>query len=255
MDGEGNKGAMTVEIARTKYINEAVALARLVVETETSPIGEIVGETGTGKTIAARAIVQALGATRICAHEGMSRYQLLGQIVPQIGIEGPSTRWLDMLAAWADGQRQRPLLVVDEANKLRWQALEVLRYLADECHFAVILIGTELYERQFASARTRPLLLQLGRRIGAKRVRTGKLDRAETYAHIIRPRHGDVAEKDVVTAFWQGCRKGVWGEGVELAESCARVMQANKVGALSAAVLDAALSWTANRREIGCDAG
>ena len=45
---------------------------------------------------------------------------------------------------------------------------QALRYIADECGFAVLLVGTELYERQFANARTKPLLLQLGRRIGAK---------------------------------------------------------------------------------------
>ena len=63
----------------------------------------------------------------------------------------------------------RTLLVIDEANKLGWRVLETIRYLADECRFAVLLIGTELYTRKFTDARTRPLLEQLGGRIGAKR--------------------------------------------------------------------------------------
>lgn len=238
------------EIAKTAAVKAALELAELLIHTETTPIGEIVGETGTGKTMAARAIELELGAVRVAAHEGMSRYQLLGAIAKPLGIEGPSTRWLELLAAWAAEQKRRPLLLVDEANKLRWQALETLRYLADECGFAVLLIGTELYERQFVSARTRPLLLQLGRRIGAKRAKTGHLDRAATYAHVIKPRFGDVADKEVVTHFWQAARKGNWGEAVELAEACARVMAASGVSALTMQVLESALQWTANRREV-----
>lgn len=235
------------EITKTKAVKEALALAARLVETETAPIGEVVGETGTGKTMAARAIAQEFGALRACGYEGMSRYQLLGQIAREAGIEGPATRWMELLAQWAQEQARRPLLVVDEANKLRWQALEVLRYLADECGFAVLLVGTEMYERQFASARTRPLLLQLGRRIGAKRHRMGRLDRSETYLHVMRPRLGEVADKELIVKFWTACRKGVWGDAVELAEECRRLMEVNEQASLTPAVLDAAVAWSANR--------
>lgn len=237
-------------IAKTKTVKETLALASLLRATECTPIGELVGDTGTGKSIAARAVSQELGGIRIVAFEGISRSQLLNALMQQLQLNFPAARHLDILGTWAKEQSTRPLLLVDEANKLNWRALEVLRYLADEGGWAIILIGTELYERQFASAHTRPLLLQLGRRIGAKRVKTGLLDRAETYTHILRPRLGDVADKDVITAFWQGSRKGNWGEGVELADACARVMSANDIGALTPAVLESALAWTANRREV-----
>ena len=239
-----------MDIAETKYVREALALASLLKETTGPAVGEIIGETGTGKTVAARAIMTNHGAMRVCAYEGMSRYALLGEVTAAAGIEGPSTRWMRMLSEWGPSQSDRPILILDEANKLRWQALEALRYLADECGFAVLLVGTEIYERQFVSAKTRPLLLQLGRRIGAKRARMGHLDRAETFTHVLNARFGDV-DRETATKFWQGCRKGNWGEAVELAEECLRICRANNVSALTMPVLEAALTWTANRREVG----
>ena len=242
------------DIAKTKAIREALALAKRLLDTEGAPVGEIIGETGTGKTMAALAVMREFGATRVAAHEGMTRYQLVRAITALVGVDGPATRHLDLLAEWAGGQQRRPLLIIDEANKLRWQSLELLRYLADECGFAVLLVGTELYERQFLSARTRPLLLQLGRRIGAKRHRMGRLDRAETYAHILRPAVGDVADKDLITKFWTGARRGNWGDGVELAFECRQLMEINEITTLTPAVLDAALAWSANRIEGGAAA-
>jgi len=239
-----------VEIAETKFIREALALASLLKATPGASVGEIIGDTGTGKTMAARAIMSRHAAMRVCAYEGMSRYALLGGVAAAAGIEGPSTRWMGMLAEWGLSQAERPLLILDEANKLRWQALETLRYLADECGFAVLLVGTEIYERQFMNAKTRPLLLQLGRRIGAKRARMGHLDRSETFLYVLQPRFGDV-DRETATKFWQGCRKGNWGEAVELAEECVRICRSNNVAVLTMPVLEAALTWTANRREAG----
>jgi hypothetical protein len=112
---------------------------------------------------------------------------------------------------------------------------------------AVLLIGTELYAQKFSEARTRPLLLQLGSRIGAKRVAARHLDRAETYAHVIRPWLGEVTDKDLVTAFWTGCRRGNYREAVELAEECRRIMAQNGMQALTPAVLELAAKWMANR--------
>ena len=238
----------------TKAVTEALELAEMLQTLEPSPIGEVVGETGTGKSAIARHLVRSQGALRVAAYEGMTRHQLLGAVAKAAGVEGPSTLWLQGLvelgesAEEADGRR--PLLVVDEANKLRWQALELIRYLADEAGWAVLLVGTELYERQFQAARTRPMLLQLGRRIGAKRVRCGHLDRAEMMRFVLEPRFGEVPKK-VATRFWQGTRRGNWGEAMELAAACQRLMQANGVGELTEATLEAALSWQANRREVG----
>ncbi|WP_235823532.1 ATP-binding protein [Azohydromonas sediminis] len=238
------------EIRDTKVVKEALALAELVLS-EDNPIGEIVGAPGTGKTMAGRAICERHSALRIAAWDGMTRHQLLREVATMVGIEGAGAVE-KLLRRGDDGERA--LLVVDEANKCSWRVLETLRYLADECGIAVILIGTELYSRKFAEARTRPLLIQLGSRIGAKRVGTRHLDRAETYAHVMRPAFGDVADRDIVTSFWQLCRKGNYREAVELAGECQRIMASNGIQSITPAVLELAGKWMANRHACGSDA-
>jgi len=241
---------MAREIRKTKAVADALRLAEVVMESD-NPIGEIVGPAGTGKSMAGRAVAQQFSAVRIVAWDGMTRHQLLRAVAQAVGIEGAGA--VDRLLAIRpmDGEARR-MLVVDEANKLNWRPLEALRYLADECGFAVLLIGTELYERQFVSGRTRDLLLQLGSRIGAKRAATRHLDRAETVAHVLRPLFGEV-DKELATAFWQGCRRGNFREAQELAEECRRIMAANGMQTLTPAVLELALKWSANRRVAGSD--
>ena len=239
---------MEKEIRDTKFVKEALSVARLALESD-NPIAEITGGTGSGKSTAARRVVEVLGAKRIACWDGISRHQLLKKAAEALGIEGAGAVDRLLMDAVEEGAA-RKLLVVDEANKLTWRALEALRSLADECNVAVVLVGTEFYERQFTGARTRELLLQLGRRIGAKRTRMGHLDRAETYGHILKPICGDCADKEIVTKFWHGCRKGNWGDGMELAKECRRLMEVHELPALNTAVLDAALAWTANRHAV-----
>ncbi len=231
------------EYRETKVVREALELADLVLTSE-NPIGEITGPAGTGKTMAGRAVADKHAAIRVAAFDGITRHQMLRLVAQRLGLEGAGS--VDKLLARGE-DAERVLLVVDEANKLGWRVLEALRYLADECAVAVILIGTELYSRKFTEARTRPLLLQLGSRIGAKRVSTRHLDRAEVYAHVIRPTFGDVPDKELVTAFWMGCRKGNFREAVELAGECQRLMAANGIQTLTPSILELAGKWMANR--------
>lgn len=234
-------------IRETKTVKEALALADLVLHSQNA-IGEITGPSGTGKSVAGRAVAERFDAVRVAAYDGMTRHQMLRTIAAQIGIEGAGA--VDRLLARAsedDHGNGRTLLVIDEANKLSWRVLETIRFLADECRFAVLLIGTEMYTRKFTDARTRPLLEQLGGRIGAKRISTRHLDRAETYAHVIRPAFGDVADKELVTAFWTSCRRGNYREAVELAEECKRLMEVNGLQTLTPATVELAGKWMANR--------
>ncbi|MEW5885871.1 MAG: ATP-binding protein [Pseudomonadota bacterium] len=231
------------EIRETRVVKEALALAELVLSGD-NPLGEITGPAGTGKSMAGRAVAEQMGALRLAAWDGMSRHQMLASVAALLGQEGPGS--VERLLRRGEAA-PRVLLVVDEANKLGWRVLEALRYLADECAVAVLLIGTELYSHKFVDARTRPLLLQLGSRIGAKRVSARHLDRAETYAHVLRPAFGDLADKDLVTAFWHGCRKGNFREAVELAGECRRILETNQMQALTPAVLELAAKWMANR--------
>lgn len=246
MKNDANGLGALSEIRETKLIKEALSLAKVVMESATSRLGEIVGPAGCGKSTAGREVARRLQGARVCAHEGMSRHQLARAIALACGMQGTSV--VDRLLA---GEAEGRLLVIDEANKLNWRCLELVRYLADECGFAVVLIGTELYERQFSGSRTRELLLQLGSRIGAKRIRGAHLDRAETYVHVVRPWLGDVADKEILTRFWQGCRKGNHREAVELAQECRRVVHANGFAGLTLAAVEAATKWMANRHHAG----
>lgn len=233
---------------RTKFVQQAVSVAQLAMQS-INAIAEITGTSGSGKTTAARHMARVLGGVRIACWDGMSRAQVLASVARALGIEGgnAAARLLDRAhGQWAGQERQ--LIVVDEANKLNWRGLEALRYLADECHCAIVLVGTELYERQFSSQKTRELLLQLGRRIGARRVRMGALDRAACLAHVITPWCGGVADAALVAKFWQACRRGNWGDAVELAAECQRLMQLHQVATLTAPVLEAAIAWSANSR-------
>ncbi|MCX8016346.1 MAG: ATP-binding protein [Rhodocyclaceae bacterium] len=243
------RGGKKAGARETKYLKEALLTARRVMAAD-HPIGEIVGSPGTGKSTAAKVIAEQMGGARIACFSGMTRHQLLRDCARALGLEGHGAvdRMLsDRREAEADTRR---LLIVDEANKLNWRGLEALRYLSDECNVAVLLVGTELYERQFVSPKSRDYLVQLGSRIGAKRCRMGMLDRAETYTHVMRPILGDVADKEVVTRFWIGARKGVWRDALELAQECRAIMDAQGVTALTMAVLDAALAWSANRHAV-----
>lgn len=233
------------EIRETRFIREALHLARIVCAAQASRIGEIIGPAGCGKTTAGHSIAATLGGVRVCAWDGVTRHQLARVVAHACDITGRGA--VDRLLA---GEVRGRLLVVDEANKLSWHPLELLRYLSDECGFSVILIGTDLFERQFSAARTRDMLLQLGSRIGAKRVRGGHLDRAETYAHCIKPRLGECADRELVGAFWVATRRGNFREAVELAEECRRVMEANGFAQLTPAVVEAATKWMANRHAV-----
>lgn len=239
------------EIVETRQAKEALALADVIMAAGESAIGEMVGETGTGKTAAARLIADRYQGVRVAAYDGMGRYALLQALVVAAGVEGPYAKWISGLGEAAEqrskrGRAARPLAIIDEANKLKWDALEMARYLCDELGWAVLLVGTELYERKFLDARTRPLLLQLGSRIGAKRVRMMPLDKADTFIYVLRPEFGDLGG-ELIARFWQGCRKGNWREAMELAGACRRIMAANEVGVLTPPVLEAALAWTANK--------
>jgi len=240
------------ELRETRQAAEALKLAEVILGAD-HPIGEIVGPPGTGKTCAGRLVAARNGGHRVVAWEGMSPHQLAAEIATALGIDGGQSAGARLLATRVDPlATARHLVVVDEANKLNWRGLEVLRYLADECNVAVLLIGTELYDRQFSNTRTRDLLLQLGSRIGAKRTSTRHLDRAETYAHVYRPAFGDAVEADkaLVTTFWETCRRGNYREAGELAAECRRLMAANNMQSLTPAVLELAGKWMANRRQV-----
>lgn len=236
-----------MEIVETRQVRDALRMAQSVMDSlETGPIGQLVGESGTGKTRAGKALVERLGAVRVCCSQGISNKVLAAKIHAAFGAEktpGSANTLLGKLEAIVAGK----LLVVDEANHLRWQQLELLRYLADEAGMGLILVGTDLMDRPFKDGRTATYLAQLASRIGAKRVRFERLNALEEVAgYMIQPHFGKV-DKATATAFHKQA-KGYWRDAAELAAACRRVMEAQGLTKLSAVVVEAAANWMAPAR-------
>lgn len=236
-----------MEIVETRQVRDALRMAQSVMDSlETGPIGQLVGESGTGKTRAGKALVERLGAVRVCCSQGISNKVLAAKIHAAFGGEktpGSANTLVGKLEAIVAGK----LLVVDEANHLRWQQLELLRYLADEAGMGLILVGTDLMDRPFKDGRTATYLAQLASRIGAKRVRFERLTALEEVAgYMIQPHFGKV-DKATATTFHKQA-KGYWRDAAELAAACRRVMEAQGLTKLSAVVVEAAANWMAPAR-------
>lgn len=231
----------------TKHVRDALRMAQSVMDSlETAPIGQLVGEPGTGKTRAGKVLVERLGAVRVCCSQGISNKGLATKIHTALG-GGKTSDTANTLVSKLETLVTGKLLVVDEVNHLRWQQLEVLRYLADECCMGLILVGTDLMDRPFKDGRTATHLAQLASRIGAKRVRFDRLTALEEVAgYMIQPHFGKV-DKATSNAFHKQA-KGYWRDAVELIAACRRIMEAEGLAKLSPVVVEAAANWMAPAR-------
>jgi DNA transposition AAA+ family ATPase len=235
------------ETIETRQVRDALRMAQSVMDSlETGPIGQLVGESGTGKTRAGKYLVEQLGAVRVCCAQGISNKVLAGKIHKAFGADkatGSANSLVERLEEIVPGK----LLVVDEANHLRWQQLEMLRYLADEAGMGLILIGTDLMDRPFKDGRTATYLAQLASRIGAKRVRFERISALEEVAgYMIQPHFGKV-DKATASAFHKQA-KGYWRDAAELAAACRRVLETQGLEKLNPVVVEAAANWMAPAR-------
>ena len=235
------------ETIETRQVRDVLRMAKSVMDSlETGPIGQLVGESGTGKTRAGKYLVERLGAVRVCCAQGISNKALVGKIHAAFGGE-KSPGSANSLVGKLEGMVAGKLLVVDEANHLRWQQLELLRYLADEAGMGLILVGTDLMDRPFKDGRTATYLAQLASRIGAKRVCFENLASLEEVAgYMIQPLFGKV-DKATASAFHKQA-KGYWRDAAELAGACRRVMETQGLEKLNAVVVEAAANWMAPAR-------
>lgn len=231
-------------VVETPDLRACARLARAVMDSRTR-IGRILGDPGTGKTEASRYLAATIpGAVRLCCRRGMSESALSRAVAGALGLDlrgGLSTDdVLDRAASVAAGR----LVILDEANHLKWQHLERLRWLPDEAGAGLLLIGTDLLSRTFQDGRNAVYLAQLARRIGTKQVRMGPMDAKQTAAYLLQPRFGRV-DAGTARAFHKAAR-GYWGQSTELADGCARVMAANSLDALSEAVVASAVASMAD---------
>jgi type II secretory pathway predicted ATPase ExeA/Flp pilus assembly protein TadD len=175
---------------RSKELDEALAhfqFARLNREN----FFLLVGEVGTGKTTAIRAIVDFLGPevpVAILRHTTLDALELLEEVLRRFGLEGygpgSKSQLLGRIEKFLWSAAQIPVLIVDEAHLLSNAALEELRLLSnlergERPLLQICLVGQpELLER-LRDHRLRPLRQRI-----AVRYVFGRLTRQETRDYI-----------------------------------------------------------------------
>lgn len=232
-------------LIETKQVREALRMTESVMHSRTR-VGRLVGEPGTGKTAISHALAEQFNGIRVCCSDGMTNKTLMHRLAKQLGVgnmKGSTDTLLERCADVCDGRA----LVFDEANHIKWQHMEKLRYLADEAGAGIVLIGTTLLEEPFRDGRTAVYLAQLARRIGTKQVRLTPMARLEEVTgYMIQPRFGAVPK--TAAKLFKNYSRGYWGDADELAEGCQRIMQVQGIDKLNADVVEAAGADLAQRR-------
>ena len=112
-----------------------------------SKIGQITGDPGTGKSELTTWLAEELGGVRVECWMDMGDKALLEEIAMGLNARGAS---LDVsgtaptLFRKIKGECAGKLIIIDEANQLKWATLEKLRGLSDIGGAGLILAGTAL---------------------------------------------------------------------------------------------------------------
>lgn len=153
-------------LIETQAVQQALTLAQTLLSADSNRIGKIDGKPGTGKSTISHYLVAQLGAIRVCAYQGMSTKSLMMDLSTTLGLDVNGGTAATQIARLRPHVKER-LVIIDEANHLKWPQPEGLRFLADEAGMALLLMGTDIMNRQFRTPHTGMYLAQLTSRIGA----------------------------------------------------------------------------------------
>ena len=156
----------------------------------------LTGEVGTGKTLIARMVLSALTAdanTALILFPRFGERELLQAICEEFEVPSPESRffstkaWVDHLNAFllkSDGEGRRSILVIDEAQALSVESLEMIRLLTNletrnRKLLQIVLVG----QPELCDLLDRNDLRQLKQRVGTH-VQLQPLDLDETESYI-----------------------------------------------------------------------
>lgn len=215
-----------------------------------SRLGQITGDPGTGKTATTNWLTSELGAIRIEAWAGMKEktclqelahaFNAAGHSIPESGTS--NTLIQGLIRSGVEGK----LIIVDEANHLKWGALEMLRSISDIGGAGLVIAGTDLLAKKFTHPQIRVFLEQFRQRVGTKKVvMKPVVDAAELAAYVLAPRFGKVTQTSA-KAFMKKTG-GNWRFAVALADACDRLMANENIVKLDDQVVETAAAWMAGQ--------
>lgn len=231
------------DLIQTTGMAAAMEMANAVMDSPNDQrVGQVIGGPGTGKTAVGLKIQKSFRAVRICAWAKMGRKAMLERLAIDLGCSPSGSA--DTLTARLFPHVVGRMIIIDEANHLKWDVIEAMRIFIDEYQAGLILIGTDLLEREFRSARTEIYLAQMAQRIGTKRVRLDEMTNvSEVTAYIIKPRFGDVTAKTAKEFLKQS--RGNWRIAMGLVRAIEAVMRAEQIEKLDVQLIQTAGAWMA----------
>ncbi len=236
----------------TQSMRDALAMVLATQRHRSNRVGLILGQPGTGKTIASHWLLgQNPQSCRICCHSGMSKRQFAVELATAVGYPGGKQLSYDGTMSWLSQNVNERLFIIDEANHLHWPHIEALRFLTDEAGATAILVGTELLSQTLMDRRIATYLAQMNSRIGSKTIvfkpiPDDDMGLVQVKAYFLAPRFGLTKPKQsVARAFLKAC-KGNWRLGNELADACERLLKTQGFTELTTDVVNAAAVHLAN---------
>lgn len=236
---------------RTPQAEQAHQMCQVVLGArQYARVGQITGDPGTGKSTLTTWLAETFGGIRIECWAGMGDKHMLQELAhaydtrfgSTMSQAGTSNTLFQRLVSEGLGGK---LIVVDEANHLKWRSLEVLRGLSDR-GAGLILSGTDLLSKTMAHPQIRIYLEQLRQRIGAKKIFMQPLaDPDELAAYVLVPRFASLT-KSGATRF-HALSGGNWRNAHELADACERLMANENITKLDARVVETAAAWMAGQ--------